>query len=554
MTAISHCRLLTLLAVLLLHPAGAAANPALEGYANYAALAERVKRLDESDAVAVRSLGKTSGGREILLLTIGRGDAAKKPAIAIVGGVDASQVLGSELALRLAEKLVADQENEGVKKLLDELTIYLIPRPDPEAVEKAFAAPYREIAGNLRKTDDDRDGKLGEDPPDDLNGDGWITQMRVADESARWMPHPADPRVLIEADPKKNERGQFHVYVEGRDDDHDEQFNEDGGDGVAFNRNWPHRFEHFKPGTGHDAVSETESRAIADFLYDHSNVFAVLCFASDDNLFHPWKPDGNRDRAKIRTTVLSADAPYLDFLAGKYRDLHGGKDAPESPWPAGTFSEWSYFQYGRWTYSARGWWLPKVAEKEGEKKSDEPRGAADLNALRWFAQENLPGFVDWQQVEHPDFPGQTVEVGGFKPFYRQNPPAKVIDELTGKHVSFLSLLASERSRVKINESKVEPLGGGVFRVTAKVATSGYLPTMSEMGETTGVHQRLQAQLVTPEKTTYLKGPPRVKLGRIEPGAQREVVWLVRLPGGKGEGKLRAWSPEVGEAEVKISFE
>jgi hypothetical protein len=549
----SHRSLLPVLFALLC-PALALANPALEGYANYAALAERVKKLDESDVVAVSSLGKTTGGREILLLTLGRGEAAKKPAIAVVGGVDASHVLGSEVALRLAEKLVADQANEGVKKLLDEVTIYLIPRPDPDAVEKAFAAPFREVAGNLRKTDDDRDGKAGEDLPDDLNGDGWITQMRVADESGRWMPHPADARVLIEADPKKNERGQFRLYTEGRDDDGDSQFNEDAGDGVAFNRNFPHRFQHFQAGTGHDAVSEIESRAVADFLYDHNNVFAVLCFSNEDNLFHPWKPDGNRDKAKIRTTVLSADAPYLDYLAGKYRDLHGGKDAPESPWPAGTFSEWSYFQYGRWTYSARGWWLPKVAEKEGEKKSDEPRGASDLNALRWFAQENIAGFVDWQKVEHPDFPGKTVEVGGFKPFYRKNPPAKGIDELAGKHVSFLTLLASERSRAKISQTKVEPLGGGVFRVTVSVATTGYLPTMSEMGETTGVHQRLQVQLMTPEKTTYLKGPPRVKLGRIEPGGEREVIWLVRLPADKGEGKLRAWSPEVGEAEVGVKFE
>lgn len=549
-----RCRSVLLLFSISLSSSLAVANPALEGYANYAALSERAKQLDAAEVVAVGSLGKTAGGREILLLTIGRGEAAKKPAICIVGAVDAAQVLGSELALRMAERLVADQDKEDVKKLLDEVTIYLVPRPDPDAVEKAFAAPYREVAGNGRKTDDDRDGKLGEDPPDDLNGDGWITQMRVADASGRWMTHPDDPRVLIEADPKKNERGQFHVYTEGRDDDHDEQFNEDGGDGVAFNRNWPHRFEHFKPNTGPDAVSEVESRAIADFLYDHTNIFAVLAISSEDNLFHPWKPDGNKDKAKIRTTVLSADAPYQEYLAGKYRDLHGGKDAPESSWPGGTFSEWSYFQYGRWTFSARGWWVPKVAEKEGEKKSEEKRGADDLNALRWFAQENLPGFVDWQKVEHPDFPGQMVEVGGFKPFYRTSPPAEIIDDLAGKHVSFITLLASERPQVKIKESKVERLGSNVFRVTATVASNGYLPTMSEMGETTGIHQRLQVQLVTPEKTTYLKGPPRVKLSRIEPNSQREVVWLIRLPAEKGEGKLRAWSPEVGEAETNIKFE
>jgi hypothetical protein len=198
--------------------------------------------------------------------------------------------------------------------------------------------------------------------------------------------------------------------------------------------------------------------------------------------------------------------------------------------------------------------VPKVAEKEGEKKSDEKRGADDLNALRWFTRENIPGFVEWQKVDHPDFPGQTVEVGGFKPFYRENPPARLIDELAARHVSFLTVMAEQRSRVKIKQSKVESLGGGVYRVTAKVSTSGYLPTIAEMGETTGIHQRLQIQLTTPEKTTYLKGPPRVKLGRIEPGAEREVVWLVRLATDKREGKLRAWSPEVGEVEAAIRLE
>ena len=39
--------------------------------------------------------------------------------------------------------------------------------------------PFREPAGNARKTDDDRDFEFGEDPPEDLNGDGWITQMRI---------------------------------------------------------------------------------------------------------------------------------------------------------------------------------------------------------------------------------------------------------------------------------------------------------------------------------------------------------------------------------------
>ena len=275
------------------------ANPALEGYANYATYAEQVRQLEESDLVAVSSLGKTAGGREILLLTIGRGDAAKKPAIAIVGGVDPANPAGSELALRMAQRIAAQAGEEPVKKLLDEVTLYVVPRPAPDATEKAFAAPFREVGGNLTKTDDDRDGKFGEDPPEDLNGDGFITLMRVEDAAGQWMPHPIDARVLIEADVKKNERGKYRLYTEGRDNDGDEAWNEDAGGGVHFNRNWPHRYQPFAAGTGPNAVSETETRAIADFLYDHTNVFAVFSFSPKTTSSIPGSPMGRRIRPEF---------------------------------------------------------------------------------------------------------------------------------------------------------------------------------------------------------------------------------------------------------------
>jgi hypothetical protein len=530
----------------------AQANPALEGYSNYASLSERVEKLNESPLASMSSIGKTLGEREVFVITLGGDDAAKKPAIAVIGNVEPGHVVGSELALRMAEQLVANAEtDEATKRLLEQFTIYVIPRVSPDATEKLFAQPYRDVAGNLRPTDDDRDGVVGDDPPDDLNGDGFITMMRIADEEGRWSPHPADPRVMIEVDRKKNERGAYRLLTEGRDNDGDGQFNEDASDGVNFNRNWPHRYQPFTPGTGPNAVSEIETRAVADFLYDHTNILAVLCFSPQDNLFHPWKPDAGKDKARIRTTVLSSDAPYHDFLAGKYRSLHEGKDAPESTWPGGTFAEWSYFQFGRWTFAARGWWVPKVPEMvaEGEKPSEEKRGADELNALRWFAQEKIDGFVDWQEVEHPDFPGQKVEVGGFKPLFRESPPAGLLGDLAARHVKFLHTIAEHRPQVAFGETKAEPLGSNVVRVTTTVRSTGYLPTLSEMGEVTGIHQRLQVQLEVPEGTVFLKGPPRVKLSRIDAGGKREVLWLIRFAEAVPENlKLRLWSPEIGEME------
>lgn len=535
------CHLWLMAAVMAL-AAQAAANPALEGYANDVQFTAQVHELDQSDLVTARSLGKSVGGREVWLLTIGleKGDTGKtddKPAIAVLGNVHGPHLAGAELAMRMAQRLVKyGESDEATKKVLASHTFYIIPRPSPDASEKCFTAPYHERPGNDRKTDDDRDFAFGEDPPDDLNGDGWITMLRVEDLAGEWLPHPDEPRVLIQADRKKNERGQYRLLVEGKDDDHDGQFNEDGGDGVALNRNFTFRYEPFAKGTGENAVSEPEHRAIADFLHERPNIAAVFCFSLEDNLFHPWKPNQQAEGARIKTTVLSADVPQLEFLAGEYKMLQGGSDAPQLPASRGSFAEWAYFHYGRWSLAARGWWVPKVeppkpAEGEAKKPSDDKRGADELNLLRWLEREKLDGFVAWTPIEHPDFPGKKVEVGGFKPFYALNPPAKELDGLAEKHVKFITALPQWLPNLAITDAKAEPLGGGVVRVSATVVNQGYLPTMSEMGRVNGEAYPAWIDLTLPAKTELLQGHPRTRLPRLDgAGGKAERTWLVRFTG------------------------
>lgn len=538
----------------------ALANPALEGYANSEELTKQVAELDKSDIVTATSLGKTLQGREIHLLTIGSGKPEEKPAILIVGNVHVAHIAGSELAMRMAKQLVEKSAtDEKVKKLLERCTIYVIPNPSPDASEKCFAKPFREPVGNAQRTDDDRDFENGEDPPDDLNGDGWITMLRVADESGEFFPHPDDPRVLIKADPKQNERGKYRLYTEGKDNDGDGEFNEDAGDGVSFNRNFTFKYPYFERSAGASAVSEIEARAIAEFCYGHPNIALAFTFTPEDNLWHTWKPDGQAEQQRIKTRILGADAPYQEFVVADYRKVHGGKDAPGPPEGHGSFSEWVYFHYGRWSLAARGWWIPQVPPKtpaEGEKKpSDEKRGAEDLNRLRWLAQQGIDGFVDWKPIEHPDFPGKVVEVGGFKPFYALNPPAKELDGLAGKHVDFLAGLPEFLPRLEIKETKIESLGGGLFRVTAKAANQGYLPTMAEMGRVNNAMHPLQISLELPKGTEFLKGSPRSRVGRLEgSGAASEIVWLVRPPDAAPVmGKFKVWAPAVGSHETQAEF-
>ncbi len=501
---------------------------AIDGYLDYAAY---VKQLAEFKSVA--SLGKTLGGREVHVITLATGKPEEKPAILIMGAVHAPHLAGAELALRMAKLLAKDE------KLLDRVTFYVVPRPSPDAGEAFFKKPFAEHPGNDRKTDDDRDGDPGEDPPDDLNKDGWITMMRVEDPTGPMMAHPDDPRVLIAADPKKNERAAWRVMVEGRDDDGDGQFNEDGGGGVAFNRNFTFNYPVFKVGAGPNQVSEVETRAIAEFVHDHHNIAAIFSFSPDDNLMNPWKADPASEGNRIKTKLLQADAPFTDYLAEQYKKIHGGADCPASAAGEGSFTEWAYFHAGRWSFAARGWWIPKVPV---EPAPTETRGADIANALRWFKQETIDGFVDWTPVDHPDFPGKKVEVGGIKPFFLLNPPAKELDGLAEKHRDFVVKLAGFLPTLSIGDVKIEALGEGVFRVTVPVLNTGYLPTMSSMGETNREMYPLQLKIDLPEKASLVNGVARVKLTRIEGGAKTEHVFLVK---GAGDAKLTVWAPAVG---------
>ncbi|HYW78776.1 MAG TPA: M14 family zinc carboxypeptidase, partial [Thermoguttaceae bacterium] len=313
-------------------------SPIVAGYADYETLRLQLESIADSRYATLRSLGRTQGGRDVFLLSIGAKQADKVPAILVLGNVEPSHLLGSELAVRLARQLVdRAATDKSVRRLLGTTTVYIIPRPAPDASEAFFRRPYWERSGNERPTDDDRDGLVDEDGPDDLDGDGLITMMRIEDPSGPYMPHPDDPRILIEADPKQGEQGRYRLEIEGRDNDNDERQGEDPAGGVAFNRNFTFRYPFYGQAAGPHQVSEPETRAVADFAFAHPNIVAVLTFTPEDNLMQPWKP-GSDDSLRIPTAVFSGDAEYLDWFAEQYAEIHEAEDPPESPQGEGSFS------------------------------------------------------------------------------------------------------------------------------------------------------------------------------------------------------------------------
>jgi hypothetical protein len=574
-------------------PADAAPQPAIAGYADYDTFAKQVEALTKPGVAEVSSLATTLGHRKFYLITVSIGPAEAKPAILVVGNVHAPQLVGSELAVRMARRLIERADKDAATKdLLTRYAFYIIPRPTPDASEAFFRRPSREREGNLRPAVDFPDADGPRQQPADLNGDGLITMLRVASDTGRYRPNPDDPRVMIPIDPQKNEHGQYDLYVEGHHPRGDRQ-RPSPTEGVAFNRNFPFRYPVYQPLAGPNAVSEIETRAVADFAFDHPNIAVVFSFTPEDNLMHTWKPGGEQGR--VKSSLQADDVAEYELLAKKYRDLRGGSDAPDSPAGQGSFSEWAYFQYGRWSLAARGWWIPKVEaaapaaqaaavapvpvvtppkgdsppprhrhpggrgpgpSAERPESASQPSAAEAVNALRWFDREKIGGFVPWTSIQDSDFPDEKVEVGGFKPFYLLNPPAKELNPLAEKHTDYLLELARLLPQVKIHSTKAESLGGGIFRISVVVLNEGYLPTSSEVGQITGQVYPLYLRLTAPQGTHYITGTPRTELGRLRGGEKTEWTWLVRPPEGgakPAEATIRVSAPAVGSDSATVEL-
>ncbi len=522
-------------------------------YSNYQQQTARINSLAKANPnlVQVKSIAKTSGGKDIWMLTIGTGGAVTKPAIAVVGGVSGNHLLGTELAIGFAEQLLRSPISDSVKKVLDATTYYVFPNMSPDAMEQYFGKLKYERQGNAKATDDDRDGKDGEDEYDDLDGNGKITWMRVASPVGTHIPHPDDARVMIKADLSKGEKGTHMIFSEGRDNDGDGKFNEDGAGGVWFNRNLSYKPPVFTQGSGEFPVSEPETRALLDLLYDAYNVYAVVSFGPDNNLSAPVPFNAAAAGQRLVAGYLEPDSKVNSMVSDIYNKTTGMKDAPKTTPGGGDFMSWGYFHFGRFSFSTPGWFVPKAkadsAKKEKTLSVDDPVA----NYLRFAAQQGINGtFTEWKPIQHPDFPGQQVEVGGIDPFVLMNPPIKLVPEITAKHTSFLIRLAGLQPQIDIINIRAEKLNNGLTRVTADIVNKGSLPTATALGERSYWLKRVNINLKLSTGQQLVSGKKVQLLNSLQPMESQQLTWLIK---GTGTVALEAGAPTAGTSKTDIKL-
>ncbi len=405
-------------------------------YLNHDGLSRALRSLaGQSDAVRMASLGRTVQGRDIWVLEIGDPSGTplgERPAVLLVANLEGNHLAGSHLALETVRYLVDHAGQEAVAELLAKQTVYVFPRLNPDGAERMFARVKAPMRTNAVPFDDDNDGRIDEDGPEDLNGDGYITVMRVPDPAGAYMIDPDESRLMKRADASEGEDGSYNLYWEGTDSDGDGFYNEDGPGGVDLNRNFQHAYPYWQADAGLHMVSEVETRALMDFVLEHRNIGAILTFGLTDNLVTPPDTRGSLAGAKTLdlarfadasnagvfdvgnfaqatgfggrfggfsfrgrgnpflrgaqagrdndpgsgqrpvTTVNNGDIPYFEAVSEAYRKITGIQDVPFHRTPEGAFFDYGYFQYGVPSFSTLGWGLPDGEGEEEGAETDRP--------------------------------------------------------------------------------------------------------------------------------------------------------------------------------------
>ncbi len=473
------------------------------------------------DTVTLRSIGKTFGGRDLQLLSVGDPDATW--AALIVAGLHGRRGADeSAVALDVAAWLAEHSEELPANTLF-----HVLADGSPDA--SAATAPSR--AGNDRSIDDDGDGDLDEDGADDLNGDGEIGWMRIPDPTGEWAFD--NDGVPVRAEPAKGTPRTHRIVREGRDDDADGKWNEDGPGGVDIARNFTWSFEEHTRAAGAWPASESTTRAIMDFILAEQRIALVYEFGAAETITKnpgwdgAWKklPDDDGDlltglremHAKGADVKRSASAPGNGSLGATVWNQLGriwlgraplGRSGPV--WPDGD-AKWPQHLTVTWS-AVSGDGVPDGAEVAtitplrtdvGDDEPDEPDDADDADDADDEGDEGDEGDEEDTVKLPPSIFAETPSIGGF-----------------------LRDVAAARAVVAFTETFTAG-SDGVLRLRTRLVNTGRLPTHTARGAQLRARRPLNVRVVLPDGATLAGGRPLVQIERLAPGgASDELAWVV----------------------------
>ena len=443
-------------------------------------------------------VGKSEEGREIYALTINNpetGDELEKPGVYIEGNIHGNEIQAGEVCLYYANMLLTKySENEKIKAAVDRNAHYIIPVVNVDGRYHFFED------GNTSSTnrglrvpkDDDGDGLFDEDPPDDLDGDGNICQMRIKDPYGEYKPDPEDPRVMVRVD--RDEKGTYSLLgYEGIDNDGDGRFNEDSEGYLDPNRNWGHNWmpPYVQRGAGNFPLSGVGLKAINEFISAHPNIIVSYDFHNTGGM---WL----RVPANKNIQIEPSDIEAYDVVGKEAVKITPGYVYHPSHelYPTyGGFDTHLYFVHGAISFTGELFMREHETfreETEESSKSEESfsRRSPERNReLLKFNDHLAHGELhkDWEKYDHPVY-GE-IEIGGWVKMSSRLPHPFMLPDLVHRNASVVLHSAEQTPEITLDVFDVEKLNNNLYKVRVRLENKNGLPSMTAHADKTKLYPK-----------------------------------------------------------------
>ncbi|MEP6997197.1 MAG: M14 family metallopeptidase [Betaproteobacteria bacterium] len=502
----------------------------------YDELTEILKQYaDEYPALAtIESIGKSHEGRDIWVVTVtsqASGPAAEKPAFWVEGNVHATEVAASVACVYFLNHLLTQYgQDADVTRVLDTRAFYICPRVNPDGPEWALADKPKFIRSSTRPYPYDEEEIEGLSI-EDIDGDGRILQMRIADRNGLWKPHPDEPRLMVRRDPTEVGGQYYRILPEGTVEDYDGFILKikKRKEGIDLNRNYPAhwRQEYEQLGAGPYPTSEPEVRAQVHFLTHHPNITGGVSY-------HTWSG------VLLRPFDHSPDEDMIPEDLWVYKKI-GAQGTEFTGYPSisvyhefryypkqviGGTSDWLFDHLGAFSWVVEIWSPMREAGIEKYLYIDWFRDhpiADDLALFRWNEQK-LGGaaHVDWKRFEHPQL--GPIEIGGWNRLHAfSNPPPAFLEKEVARFPSWMIWQALLSPRLELVDAHAERIGPESWRVRLVVQNTGWLPSyVSKRALERKVVRGLIAEIVLPEGVRLHSGKRRQEFGQLEGRAYKHT--------------------------------
>ena len=430
------------------------------------------------------TLGKSHDGRDIAAMVVNNPDTGpdtSKPAMYIEANIHGNEIQGGEICTYTIWYLM---ENYGkldrITKLVNERAFYIVPTVNPDGRDYFMHGSGAGARTGHFPVDDDGDGLVDEDGPEDVNGNGVIEQIRKYVPGQGNMKKSAvDPRILEPVKP--GEAGDYVLLgQEGVDHDGDGRVGEDAPGGYDPNRNFASDWQpnYIQGGAMDYPFQLPEARAVNDFLVSHPNIAGLQTYHNNGGMIlrspgAEWIGDYPPSDVRAYDEIGRMGERILPFYryiviwSGLYT-VHGG------------VTDWGNDGLGILSLSNELWnngqyfTSPELKEQQRDVNSPIAPRVANyfFNDYLEFGDE----LTEWKEHDHPQF-GKVEIGGGFKKTFGRVPPRFMNEELCHRNMAFTLYQAQEMPQVRVGEAKVEKLGDGVYKVWLDIGNPKVAPTI-----------------------------------------------------------------------------